>query len=146
MILSRLLTFILTCVLSCAGLAQHQVYLATWDSLYLADVSTCSVQLIGATGRLLYDIALNPVDNRLYGIDGSGDLCTINKNTGATNVIGQAGVMTSLTFTKDGTLYGVYGNRLCTIDLLTGARTVVSIMLDAASGDLALWNGKLYYP
>ena len=67
----------------------------------------------------------------LYGISQtSANLFTINQTTGATTVVGATGFTSSsglsgLTYTSDGTLYGVINNALYTINTSTGAATLV---------------------
>ena len=70
----------------------------------------------------------------LYGISQTtASLYTINQTTGATTLIGDTGFNSSagvsgLTFTSDGTLYGVIDDALYTINTATGAATLIGVI------------------
>jgi len=94
----------------------------------------------------MYDIALNPLTDMLYGVKGNGDFYSIDQVTASTTYLGNtSGNINGLTFATDGTLYGSGGNSLYTIDLGTGASSLVGSGNYSSAGDLAFDDmGNLY--
>lgn len=128
--------------------AQNQVYVTTFDSLYLVDISTCATQNIGHTGSHFFDIAINPINQEMYGVAIDGKLYNINKTTAIATEIGPTSkLLNSLTFSKKGTLYGMgAGNTIYSVDLSTGVLSEIGTtdLSIYPAGDIALLNGKLY--
>lgn len=103
---------------------------------------------------VLLDLALNPKDGQLYGVNDT--LYRVDKATATITRVGgleAAGPGVSseavaLAFSKDGVLYaGVSGNQLATVDTATGKATVVGSLGSgyAYSGDLAFApDGRLF--
>ncbi|OEY67317.1 hypothetical protein [Marinobacter sp. X15-166B] len=92
-----------------------------WDY----DVSTDTSTFIGNTG-VMFDIALNPITDRLYGVSSGGTLFEIDKSDASTTPIGSTGAtINGLTFSSDGTLYGSGGNSLYTLNLGDGSATSI---------------------
>ena len=83
----------------------------------------------------VFDIAINPASGELFGTTGSR-LVVIDKTTGAVTDRGAHGIngMEGLTFGRNGLMYASTGNtgtnpdRLWTVDVATGAATLVSAM------------------
>jgi len=117
------------------------------------------VTVIGATGLpsiIEADLAFNPIDGMLYGIQDTGpgftqnNLFTINATTGAATIVGNTfvnGDLSSLAFDAFGTLYaidsGTSGNSsLLTIDPIT-ALVTSSIPLNT---DLGSAVGMVFHP
>ena len=114
-------------------------------NLYNYDSFTNSSVLIGNTGSM-FDIALNPITNILYGISGSGNLFEIDQNDASTNLIGNTNnQINGLTFDNSGILYGSGGSGLFSIDLLSGAANLIGNGDYISSGDIAFDNmGNLF--
>jgi len=113
------------------------------------DVATGTPTVIGNMGVVMTDIAFDPAGN-LWGIDFQR-LYQINKNTGASTLVGELGLccVNSLTFGADGTLYAgglSAGADMVKINTGTGAATIMGPIGigDGSSGDLAFHNGVLY--
>lgn len=141
--------------------AGRWMYVVTPSELYQVEFPIGSERRIGNTqdtqgnGIILLDIALNPKDGELYGVNDT--LYRINKNTATLTRIGNGlqatapGVSSeavALVFSSDGVLYtGVDGNKLATVDTTTGKASVIG-SLGAGysfSGDLAFApDGKLF--
>jgi len=144
-----LLCFI--CVFN-AGLAQAVLVSDSHCNLYSYDIATGTSRLIGNSGLgdyygfAWYDIAMNPVDGKLYGITGYGDFYSIDPATGKPTHIGKAeAFINGLTFDSEGTLYGSGFNYLYTIDLATAYLTQIGETGFNSSGDLAFDSyGRLY--
>jgi len=114
-------------------------------NLGTVDVATGSVNVIGNSGVVLTDIAFDPLGN-LFGID-FDSLYKIDTTTAAVTLVGLVGpitgVLNSLVFASDGTLYGA-SNQLYSIDTNTGAASAVGPIGFQSAGDLAFLNGNLY--
>ncbi|MDX2007277.1 MAG: hypothetical protein SFU83_18710 [Meiothermus sp.] len=106
-------------------------------------------------GVVLLDIALNPRDGQLYGVNDA--LYRIDKNTAVLTRVGDGlqaaapGISSeavALAFSSDGVLYtGVDGNRLATVDTATGRVAVLGSLGGSYSysGDLAFApDGRLF--
>jgi hypothetical protein len=107
-------------------------------NLYTLDPSNGAVlTTVGPVGFAVTGLAFHPTTGILYGTTGGQDptnpaaLIAINPTTGAGVLVGDHGAGTSpvadITFGADGTLFGWWEETddLVTIDLLTGAATVV---------------------
>lgn len=137
------------------------MYVVTPSELYQVEFPTGSERRIGITqdaqgnGIILLDIALNPKDGELYGVNDT--LYRVNKNTATLTRIGNGlqatapGVSSeavALAFSSDGVLYtGVDGNKLASVDTTTGKASLIG-SLGAGysfSGDLAFApDGRLF--
>ena len=104
---------------------------------------------ISSSGALLWDLAVNPLNDSAYAISPT-DLYSLNLNTGHATEIGALGVpgMDSLTFSPTGTLYAM---SVDTTDLYTrsnvatGRTTVIFDTSFKSQGDLAFeTDGYLY--
>lgn len=134
--------------------AQSSAYFTGSNTLYLAEMETCNLQYLGSASSTISwsDIALNPINDTLYGVSGSR-LYWIDKTNGQEHFVTLLSeqFINSLTFAKDGTLYGAKGteNHLFTIDPSTGIATdlgEIGTGLSAnATGDIAFYNDTLYY-
>ena len=116
-------------------------------NLYAYDITTNGVTLIGNSGKgAWYDIALNPLTGKLYGITGLGVLYSISTTDGSAKYIGKTGkIINGLAFDSSGNLYGSGYEFLYTIDLLTGCATKVAKTGYNSSGDIAFdKNGNIY--
>ncbi len=136
-----------TILIACAGVTSAHATLigdSTGD-LWDYDVSTDSATLIGNSG-VMFDIALDPISDILYGVTGGSRLYFIDQSTASTSLIGNtAAFINGLTFSKDGTLYGTGSNRLYTIDLATGSANLIGAGSYSSSGDIAFDDsGNLY--
>ncbi|HEV8259273.1 MAG TPA: hypothetical protein VGQ19_00780 [Burkholderiales bacterium] len=117
-------------------------------NLYVLNSATGAVaSTIGPIGFAVTGMAVHPTTKVLYGVTGGADpvspafLITIDKATGAGAAVGDldpAGTspVADITFTSDGTLYGWFegSDDLVTIDLTTGAATVVADSTIGTSG------------
>lgn len=125
----------------------HAVFIgASNGDLLDLDVSTNTSTLIGNSGTM-FDIALNPLTNMLYGVTGGGQLKAIDTSTGMATAIGSGvgSFINGLTFDSSGTLYGTGGTGLYTIDLGTGQGSIVGNSIYNSSGDIAFdSSGNLY--
>lgn len=114
--------------------------------LATVNVATGAVNLIGAMGTSMTDIAFDPRGN-LFGISFSG-LYSINPATAAASFIGNHSIAggNALVFASDGTLYGAghSTSSLFKIDPLTGASTNLGNTGFNSGGDLAFNNKHLY--
>ena len=110
--------------------------------LYDLDVATNTATFIGNTERVMFDSALDPITNILYGIAGGNTLVSIDTSTAATTTIGtSAAFVNGLTFDSAGTLYGTGGTGLYTINLLNGLASLVGNTGYTSSGDIAFDSG-----
>jgi hypothetical protein len=126
--------------------------IVSWDTANPA--GTKSYQVIGSTGTIdLSDLALLP-DGRLFGIsrpvDAShtSELYQINRTNAALTLKGNTGLtLNALTYdTQNQRLLGGCYNNLVSINLTTGAATTVcSLSSLNVAGDLAFYNGTLYF-
>jgi hypothetical protein len=138
------------------GSAAAGTYLFVADSsanLAAVDVLTGQATLLGNTGIVMYDIAFAP-DTTLYGVSSGSDLYKISffidsnlVNHAVASLIGPTGIpfLNALTFAPTGTLYGatVFGD-LVTLNLATGAGTVVGPIGFGSSGDITTLNNDFY--
>jgi len=112
------------------------------DLLVLDPATGAVVDSAGSTGFGITGLAIHPLDGELYGVTTapSGDprfLVRIDRATGAAAPVGAlGGVVADITFTPEGTLYGwsESSDDLVTIDLVTGAMTVVGESGISSSG------------
>ncbi|MDJ0807991.1 MAG: PEP-CTERM sorting domain-containing protein [Gammaproteobacteria bacterium] len=115
-------------------------------NLYQLDVTTNTSTLLGNSGSAMFDIALDPITDVLYGVSGGGTLVSIDKTNASSTAIGGTGsFINGLTFDSSGILYGSGGSGLYTIDLVNGAASFVGSTGFTSSGDLAFdTNGNLF--
>lgn len=111
------------------------------------DAATGAVEVVGAMGISMTDIAFDP-SGQLYGTS-PFDLYRIDTATAVPTLVGSltgslGNTITSLVFAPDGTLYGG-NNTLHTINTTTGATTELgNAGASYNSGDLAFVGGQLY--
>ncbi|MDA1166586.1 MAG: VWA domain-containing protein, partial [Planctomycetota bacterium] len=114
--------------------------------LATVDVANGTVDVIGAMGVILTDIAFDPQGD-LYGISFT-DLYRIDAGSAVTTKIGPHGIPggNALVFKTDGTLYGAgfASTNLYEINPANGATTLLGDMGFASAGDLAFHQGSLY--
>ncbi len=119
------------------------------------NVSTNTSVNLGNTGvGPMFDIALNPLTDRLYGVTVNQplnqpvtyDFHEINTTTGVATTIGNhSGFINGLTFDSSGVLYGVGLDFLYTINLATGAAATIGTTGYNSSGDIAFdSSGNLF--
>lgn len=115
-------------------------------NLFELDVDTNVSSLIGNGGVTMFDIAMDPISQMLYGVSGGGTLYSIDKSDGSISSIGSTGSsINGLTFSSSGTLYGSGGSNLYTINTLSGLSSLVGNTGYSSSGDLAFDDmGTLY--
>ena len=81
---------------------------ATQSRLVLVNPDNGNMTPIGNMGRYMFTLACNKL-GELYGIDAAGNFCSVNKTTGAAEVIGSTGFIPyrfqSMTFNKEGRLF-----------------------------------------
>ncbi|CAM3812651.1 PEP-CTERM sorting domain-containing protein [Rheinheimera salexigens] len=113
--------------------------------LWEYNVNTNISTLIGNTGTM-YDIALDPTSNILYGVLGGTALYAIDQDTAATSFIGNTNaIINGLTFGSNGILYGSGGNSLFSLSLSTGLAGFIGSGAYSSSGDIAFDEmGNLY--
>jgi hypothetical protein len=106
------------------------------EALYTIDTATSGCTLVGSGGysdvRGIEFVPVSP-PTTLIGASWSGTnspVVKIDRNTGAGTVIGLSGfpVLNSLAKNQVGTVYSASGNKLITINLLTGAGTQVATL------------------
>uniref|UniRef100_A0A7C3HZW6 DUF6923 domain-containing protein n=1 Tax=Meiothermus ruber TaxID=277 RepID=A0A7C3HZW6_MEIRU len=140
--------------------AGSWLYVVSPSDLYQVEFPKGPVRHIGkvqdaqGNGITLLDIALNPKDGALYGVNDT--LYRVDKNTATLTRIGNGlqaapGVPSeavALTFSSDGMLYaGLDGNKLATVDIATGKASIVGSLSPgySYSGDLAFApDGRLF--
>ena len=106
-------------------------------------------EMIGETGVVLTDLAVQPGTGRLFGISLASDLYELNSQTGVATRVGAttAPNLTGLEFSPDGSLYamGLSNSSLYRLNVATGAGTIVFDTGFRANGDLAIdLDGSLY--
>jgi hypothetical protein len=117
----------------------------SYSTLYAIDPTTATTRRIGAQshGASVQAIAFD-ADGRLYGIDFyTRTLVSIDKTDGAMRTIGPLGddlfpagmYSAGLAFAADGTLYYDAGGKLVTIDVVTGAATLVGPLFEGTGTD-----------
>jgi gliding motility-associated-like protein len=131
------------------NLYAQGTYAVDEDSyLYALDLDNCQSTLIGYTGHSFDDIAINPVDKKLYGISLS-ELYQIDTLTANSTYIGfGAYQFTALTFSDTGALYGMRAtsDHLYSISTTNGwSHSIGSTGTGIGSaGDLTFYGEDLY--
>ncbi|SET06477.1 PEP-CTERM sorting domain-containing protein [Thalassotalea agarivorans] len=112
-----------------------------WD----LDTNNNSVTFIGSSG-VMFDIAMNPLTGKLYGVTGGSDLYEISTSDASTTFIGNTGFgLNGLTFASDGTLYGTGSNSLYSVDIGNGITTLIGSGGYSSAGDIAFdGSGTLF--
>ncbi len=145
--IKRLLSILTLSVLLMMVNPAHAVFIGTGNGdLYNLNVSTNTSVLIGNSGTM-FDIALDPTSGLLYGLSGSGfSLSLINTTNAAPTFIGGTGSgLNGLTFDSAGTLYASGGNSLFTVNLGSGAASLIGNTGYTSSGDIAFdSSGNLF--
>ena len=108
----------------------HAVFIgASGGDLHDLDVATNTSTNLGNSGvGSMFDIALSPTSNILYGVTGAGDFYSISQTNGAASFIGATmatDTINGLTFDSSGTLFGSGGTNLFTVNLGSGLATTV---------------------
>ncbi|MCP3996434.1 MAG: hypothetical protein GY722_15455 [bacterium] len=136
-------------LLASPALAQsgmQTLWITRNDDLYRVDGyagGTPSVQLVGGMSNYLSDIAVHPIDGRLFGIHGAfpaSRLYEIDRNTAALTLIADipVGACPALDFDRFGVLYARSRTRhLYQLDPETGASTLVGWTGERPEGDIA---------
>ena len=104
-LLSALVVFAFLAVVSPA----HAVFIGdSSGDLWDLDVATNISTNLGNSGvGAMFDIALDPITDTLYGVTGGGGLYSIDTTDGAATFIGGTGAfINGLTFDSSGTLFG----------------------------------------
>jgi hypothetical protein len=133
--------------LGAAGTASANPTIIINDSnggLVSYDTTTKVSTVLGNTGTVMFDIALNSGGD-LFGVDGD-TLFKISTSGGATTALGSMGsFVNGLVFGSDGTLYGAGNNNLYKINTSNGQASLIGSMGNPESaGDLAFFKGQLY--
>ena len=143
---------IVVCLLKVStATSQSEVYVTCADSnLFLVDVSNCNSQLLCTTDRQFYDIAVNPIDGNLYGVDNDGYLSIIDTTNCSLIPVGNTmNDMVALTFSEMGILYGMRWGTDHLFQINPNNGTTVSLGSTgtglAPKGDLTFYDGFLYY-
>ena len=127
--------------------AQSILWVACNDkNIYEINIDSCTSKLIGNSGLVFMDIAINPQDSVLYGVN-MGNLYTIDKTNAMPTLVGQTISTNALNFDAYGNLYATGGQwEIYRIDPKTGAATNLGIINHAFSsaGDLTFYKGDLY--
>lgn len=130
---------------------------STADSLFVLDPSTGLItSTIGNIGYSVTGLAVNPISGFLYGLtsnlgipaSNNRRLISVDTSTGAGTLIGTGpGVQLSdIAFSSAGILYGVGRSGFGTIDLTTGAFSLISNASHFTGGGLTFGSdGTLYY-
>lgn len=131
---------------SAGAFAAPIMHIHDGTRLATLDVANGAVNIIGAMGTTITDIAFDPLGN-LYGLSFT-NLYAINKTTAAVTLIGAHGIAggNALVFGSDGTLYGM-GNgttNLFSINTSTGAGSSLGSTGFRSGGDLAFNAGNFY--
>ena len=145
---------ILVSYASFLSFGQKEVYISTTTgfpdyqgALFLADVESCSSEFIGFTDVVLNDIAINPMNNDMYGVV-SHTLYRVDKTTAALTLILVSSLdLEGLTFSSDGTLYSTdNGQVLYVIDTVDGSYDYIGNTLSPGGHDLTFYNCSLIQP
>ena len=151
------------CSLHLAAQASIYSYVATLDgAIYKVNLSNCTADSIttltyGNTGNVnfsIYDIAEAP-SGRLYILDGSNNIYTLDPNTFALTLLDSLGgniTVNALACDSLGNLVtiGQIPNSLqmpglLNIDTLTGATTLICPVSQPTGGDIIFYGGDIYY-
>ncbi len=123
------------------------IYVSSGNFLARYNVVSHKFKLIGDMGREMYDIAMSP-KGKLYGVDSSGSkLFKISKCTAATEEVGPLSppsFINALAFNACGTLYGMNGSMLVTIDKKLLTVTNVGDTGFVSGGDITFLKRKIY--
>ncbi|MEL6562314.1 MAG: gliding motility-associated C-terminal domain-containing protein [Bacteroidota bacterium] len=151
----RLLTFVISLsmlvgYMTCEGQNPDEIYVSTeCNEIYRVDVKNCTAELVLQNSIQFLDIAINPIDKLLYGVDQNNALWRMNPFTQATSRIGRTSIGTNaLTFSSQGILYGMSGlsSSLYSINVQTGESTILGSISEQifSAGDLNFYRGDLY--
>jgi len=103
-------------------------------NLYLINLETGNLTLIGSTGISTFSgLAINPIDNQLWGTPLGEGIYKINKSNGAATLVGNSGFTQtpSIAFDSEGKLFGISGfapskiSDLIRIDTSNGTGTII---------------------
>ncbi|MEL7148781.1 MAG: hypothetical protein AAFO69_20570, partial [Bacteroidota bacterium] len=130
--------------------AQDEIYLSLENTeLVKVNIADCTTEIIGRTGFQMYDIAINPVDQKMYGVSAELDLYEINVENASTRYIGQTDkFFNALAFSDEGILYGMTARDDIFYQISTGSGRVTelgSVIEDIRSaGDINIYKDKMY--
>jgi hypothetical protein len=118
--------------------------------LYTIDPDAGLTTPIGNTNAgNLEGLAVNPTSGALFAVGRDGRLHTLSRTTGAATFIANVGLVNDLTFTPDGSLYGVdRSGNIFNIDPVTGAQSNHSAIGNFGSGGgltASLNGGDLFW-
>jgi gliding motility-associated-like protein len=147
-------------ILSCfyiINLKGQEIIVSCSDkSIRKIDLTNFSSTIYCYTSSYLWDIAINPIDNKLYGLNGS-NLVEVDITTGNTSIITintswinswSFASYNALTFDSIGNLYTMnsYSDVLFKIDLTIYTITPIGSCGTGifSAGDLTFYNGNLY--
>ena len=143
-----------------ATIVDHIVFASTdsGDLYVMPETDLTDMTFVTNLGTVLADMAYNKADGNIYAVNGNGELVTVDKLTGAVEVVGEIGVLTNtLACDANGTFYcngygtgAVYSFTLDTIaepevlieDVGIATQFVQTMECDPNSGMLC-WNS--YY-
>ncbi len=114
------------------------IYFSDFNTLYAADSSDGLASTVGdyTISHSSFDIALDSSGD-IYSISNKGELYKVNAADASTTLIGSSGTfINGLAFDNFGNLYGSGGSQLYTLDLLTGAATLVGSTGFGSAGDI----------
>lgn len=127
-----------------------EIYVSTeCNKVFKVNVKTCESKLVIDTDLQFLDIAFNPIDKKLYGVESDGTLWFLSPRTGITRYIGPTSAgMNALTFTSQGELYGMsrVSLDLFVINTTNGQATSLGKIseLSYSAGDINFYRGELY--
>ena len=134
--------------------AQSEIYIVDEDGiLYLINTTDCSATTIGDTDNIFYDIAINPLNSEMYGVDNLGFLYNIDPATGvstavSTGFLGPLIGANALTFDENGILYGSGSDASEIISIDTNTGEIIEVWPNntnqLSAGDLTFYNGSMY--
>ena len=127
--------------------AQSKLWVACTDSsIYEINIDSCTSKLIGNSGIIFWDIAINPQDSILYGVSLS-KLYSIDKTDAHATLIGPTIGTNALNFDSYGNMYAPGGYwEIYRIDPNTGIGTNLGMINHSytSAGDLTFYKGELY--
>ena len=149
-IIFRIICVITMALCSNPLLGQDNILLTLESGeLFLVNTRSCTKELVGNTDSVMLDIAINPMNQRMYGVSSSSQLFEIDVNDASIDLIGPVDIpFNGLAFSDEGILYGMtqFSNRLYRISTVTGNVTLlgdIGVSVSSA-GDLNLYKDKMY--
>lgn len=125
--------------------------LGSIDSSFLYRIdnygSSPQAHVLGDTGELLFDLAIDPTTGRFYGVSPDGNLYELDANTGQSFLIGFTGHfdLNALEFDTNGQAWAWGGSDFYRVDKESGVADRIGSTGFVSGGDLAFdTNGTLY--